>query len=41
MNPALLHSQFEILEPPEHAVRVEVTPPPDVIAAEIRRKLGL
>lgn len=41
MNPTLLHSQFETLEPPDHAVRVDVTPPPPEIAAEIRRKLGL
>ncbi len=41
MNPNLLHSQFETLEPPEHAVEVDVTPSPEIIAAEIRRKLGL
>jgi gluconokinase len=41
MNPNLLHSQFETLEPPEHAVQVDITPPPEVIAAEIRRKLGI
>jgi gluconokinase len=41
MNPKLLHSQFETLEPPEHAVRVDITPGPEAIAAEIRRKLGL
>jgi gluconokinase len=41
MNPALLHSQFQILEPPEHAVRVEVSPTPEVIVATIRNKLGL
>lgn len=41
MNPALLHSQFETLEPPEGAVRVDVTPPPKAIAEEIRRRLGL
>jgi gluconokinase len=41
MNPSLLHSQFETLEPPAHALAVDVTPPPEVIAAEIRRKLGL
>jgi len=39
MNPALLHSQFEALEPPADAVRVEVTAPPEEIAAEIRRRL--
>ena len=41
MNPNLLHSQFETLEPPEHAVRVDVTPPPEAIVAEIRNKLGV
>jgi gluconokinase len=41
MNPALLHSQFETLEPPEEAERVDVTPPPEVVAADIRRRLGL
>jgi gluconokinase len=41
MNPKLLHSQFETLEPPADALRVDVTPPPEAIAAEIRRKLGL
>jgi gluconokinase len=41
MNPGLLHSQFETLEPPEHAVQVDIAPPPEVIADEIRRKLGV
>lgn len=41
MNPNLLHSQFETLEPPENAMEVDIAPPPDEIAAEIRRKLGL
>jgi gluconokinase len=41
MNPGLLHSQFETLEPPEHAVRVEVTSSPEAVAAAIRLKLGL
>jgi gluconokinase len=41
MDPALLQSQFEALEPPEGALRVDVTPAPEVIAAEIRGKLGL
>ncbi len=39
MNPALLHSQFEVLEPPADAVRVEVSDPPDAIVAQIRRAL--
>jgi gluconokinase len=41
MNPRLLHSQFEILEPPVDSLRVDVTPPPEAIAIEVRRKLGL
>jgi gluconokinase len=41
MDPKLLHSQFETLEPPEHALRVDITPPPAEIAAEIRRRLDL
>ena len=41
MNPNLLHSQFETLEPPSDAVRVEITASPGAIAEEIRRKFGL
>jgi gluconate kinase len=41
MNPGLLHSQFETLEAPEHALRVDVAPEAEEIVAEIRRKLGL
>jgi gluconokinase len=41
MNPNLLHSQFETLEPPENAVEVDIDPPPGEIAANIRRILGL
>jgi gluconokinase len=41
MNPNLLHSQFETLEPPEHAVAVDIAPPPDIIVADIRHKLDL
>jgi len=41
MDPNLLQSQFEALEVPEGTLQVEITPPPEVIAAEIRRKLGL
>jgi len=41
MDPALLGSQFDALEPPPDALRVDITPPPEQIAAEIRRKLGL
>jgi gluconokinase len=41
MNPELLHSQFEALEPSDDAVQIDVSPPPEVIAADIRRRLGL
>lgn len=41
MNPNLLHSQLETLESPESAIAVDISPPPDEIAAEIRRKLSL
>lgn len=41
MNPNLLHSQFETLEPPDNALRVDITAAPEVIASEIRRRLGL
>ncbi|VTS03725.1 gluconate kinase : Thermosensitive gluconokinase OS=Stigmatella aurantiaca (strain DW4/3-1) GN=idnK PE=4 SV=1: SKI [Gemmata massiliana] len=41
MNPKLLHSQFETLEPPADAIRVDIAPAPEVIAAEVKKKLGL
>jgi gluconokinase len=41
MDPNLLQSQFEALEVPEGTLQVEITPPPEIIAAEIRRNLGL
>lgn len=41
MNPNLLHSQFETLEPPENALQVEVSGTPEAIANEIREKLKL
>lgn len=41
MDPALLRSQFEALEPPEGAIQVDIAPAPEAIAVEIRRKLGL
>ncbi len=41
MNPALLHSQFDTLEPPEGAVQVDVSGTPEAIVAEIRSGLGL
>jgi gluconokinase len=41
MNPSLLDSQFELLEPPSDAVRIDITPGPEAIAADIRARLGL
>jgi gluconokinase len=41
MNPSLLDSQFEALEPPEHAVRVDIGPPPGELADQIIARLGL
>ena len=41
MNSGLLDSHFEILEPPEDAIRVDVTGTPEEIAGAIRRSLGL
>ena len=41
MDPDLLSSQFETLEIPERAIAVDITPPPEEIAAEIQRKLGM
>ena len=41
MDPKLLQSQLEALEIPEGTLQVDITPAPEVIAAEIRRKLGL
>ena len=41
MDPGLLHSQFEALQPPAEATQVDITPAPEVIAGEIRRKLVL
>ena len=41
MPPSLLHSQFEALEPPDDAIRVEISPPVPEIVAEIRKKLKL
>lgn len=41
MNPSLLHSQFETLEPPAGEVRVDAAPPPEVVAADVKEKLGL
>ena len=41
MNPALLHSQFETLEPPEHARQVDVAAAPGEIVDRIRQGLAL
>lgn len=41
MNPALLQSQLETMEPPDHAIRIDVAGTPEAIVAEIRRKLGV
>jgi gluconokinase len=41
MNPALLASQFETLEPPEDAIRVDIGQPVPAIVAEIRSRLGI
>jgi gluconokinase len=41
MPPGLLHSQFEALEPPQDAVRIDVRPAPEVIAEQIRHALRL
>lgn len=40
MPPSLLHSQFEALEPPADALRIDVTPAPEVIAEQIRQGLA-
>ncbi len=41
MNPSLLHSQFEILEPPDNSVIVQVTATPKEIVSQIRLRLSL
>lgn len=41
MKPGLLHSQFEALEPPADALKVDVAGTPEVCAEEIRNKLKL
>ncbi|WP_165232814.1 gluconokinase [Aquisphaera insulae] len=41
MDPSLLASQLEILEPPADAVRVDVGGTPEAIADEIRARLGV
>jgi gluconokinase len=41
MNPDLLHSQFETLEPPENALPIDVDADPEEIVGRIRRGLGI
>lgn len=41
MNPNLLHSQFQILEPPAEAILIDVAPPVDEIVREIRKRLAI
>jgi gluconokinase len=41
MKPEMLQSQFETLEPPAHALTIDVAKSPEQIAAEIRQKLAL
>jgi len=40
LPPSLLASQLADLEPPEDALTVDVTPPPEALVATIRRGLG-
>lgn len=41
LDPDLLDSQFEALEAPTDAPRVDIAPPPEVVAAEVRRRLDV
>lgn len=41
MNPTLLHSQFETLEPPTHAIQIDINESTDEVVAEIAEKLKL
>ncbi len=41
MGPEMLRSQIEAMEPPVGEVAVDAAPPPDRIAADIRRELNL
>jgi gluconokinase len=41
MNKALLDSQFDTLEEPRDAIVVDVAAPPQSVAEEIRRRLGI
>jgi gluconokinase len=41
MNPALLDSQLETLEPPVDALKMDVADPPEQVAERIRKSLAL
>lgn len=41
MNPKLLRSQFESLEPPDDAIEIDISPPLEVITARIRDEFSL
>jgi gluconokinase len=41
MNPGLLHSQFEALEPPEDALQLDISATPEAIVGAIRQQLQL
>lgn len=41
MNPNLLHSQFETLEPPEDGIQIEINDSPETVVATICQRLGL
>jgi len=41
MNPLLLPSQFQVLEPPIHAITIDVARPPEQIVRQIRTELHL
>jgi gluconokinase len=41
MPPSLLRSQFDVLEPPQDAIRVDITPAPSIVAEAIIRALKL
>lgn len=41
MPPSLLRSQFETLDPPQVAIRVDIAPAPEIIAENIQQALKL
>jgi gluconokinase len=41
MKPEMLRSQFEALEPPHDAIRIDITHSPDAIVREIRKALNV